>query len=69
MFFLSLCVFVCVCPLYRELSKIRDHDVSVSQQVAHSHQKLAAALTEPYSDLKSVKLKKDNITLQFMQSK
>ncbi|XP_037553761.1 axonemal dynein light chain domain-containing protein 1 [Nematolebias whitei] len=37
--------------LNMELSKIRDHDVSVSQQVEHSHQKLAAALKEPYSNL------------------
>lgn len=45
---------VCVCSLYRELSKIRDHDAFVSQQAEDAHCQLAEALDQTHTNSESV---------------
>lgn len=47
---ICLCIFMGVHPLHRELSRIREHDAFVSQQVEHAHQQLAGALEHTHTN-------------------
>lgn len=43
------CMYLCVC-FHSELSRIREHDAFVSQEVEHAHQQLAEALEQTRTD-------------------
>lgn len=54
---ISVCICLCIFmgvhplhPLHRELSRIREHDAFVSQQVEHAHQQLAGALEQTHTN-------------------